>query len=90
MVKGVPASEAESCQCSGEVMQATYDLSVAKVQGLLKGSQSFWMLNAQISILPHSRDFFLSFLTSTSTTKTFNVYYLRNDMLSKVRLENCK
>ena len=27
-------------------------------QGLLKGSGSFWIFNAQICILPHSRDSF--------------------------------
>ena len=34
------------------------ELSVAGVQGLLKGPGSFWVFNAQIYTLPHSRDSF--------------------------------
>ena len=33
----------------------------ARVQGLLKGPGSFWVFNAQICILPHSRLFFSHF-----------------------------
>ena len=41
----------------------------AWVQGLLKGPGSFWVFNAQICILPHSRDSFSLILTSISTPK---------------------
>ena len=34
------------------------ELSAARVQGLLKGPGSFWVFNAQICILPHSRESF--------------------------------
>ena len=43
---------------------------MAGIQSPLKGPGSFWGFNAQICILPHSRDSFLSFLTASSTPKT--------------------
>ena len=53
-----PASEAESCWCSGAELHEQSKLSVAGVQGSLKGIGSFWVFNGQICILPHSRDSF--------------------------------
>ena len=47
---GAPASEAESCRRS--------EHSVAGVQGPLKGPGSFWVFDAEICILTHSRDSF--------------------------------
>ena len=41
----------------------------SRVQGPLKGPGSFWVFAAQICILTHSRDFFLSFLISILTLK---------------------
>ena len=63
-VKETPASEAKSCQCSkAELCKQSEPLS-AVVQGLLKDPVSFGVFNAQICILPHSRDsFFLIFDT---------------------------
>ena len=51
---GAPASEAKNCRRS----EAVCEQSVAGVQGPLKGPGSFWVFNAQICILTHSRDSF--------------------------------
>ena len=64
---GAPASEAESCRHSEAESREQSQQSAAGVQGLLKGPGSFWVFNAQICILTHSRDSFLSFLTSILT-----------------------
>ena len=53
-----PASEAESCQCSKAESCERSEHSAAGVQGPLKGPGSFWVFNAQICILTHSRDSF--------------------------------
>ena len=55
---GVPASEAESCRCSEAESCKRSEQSAAGVQCLLKGPRSFWVFNAQICILTHSRDSF--------------------------------
>ena len=49
---GAPASEAESCRRS--------EVSILRpgVQGPLKGPGSFWVFDAQICILTHSRECF--------------------------------
>ena len=52
------ASEAESYQCSGAELHEQSELSVVRVQGPLKCPGSFWVFNAQICIIPHSRDSF--------------------------------
>ena len=56
--QGGPASEAKSCRCSEVESHEQSEQSVAGVQGLLKGPGSFWVFNAQICILTHSRDSF--------------------------------
>ena len=56
--RGGPASEAESCWCSEAESCKQSEQSVARVQGPLKGPGSFWVFNAQICILTHSRDSF--------------------------------
>ena len=56
--RGAPASETESCRCSKAELHERSEQSVAGVQGLLKGPGSFWVFNAQICILTHSRDSF--------------------------------
>ena len=43
----------------------------AGVQGPLKGPGSFWVFNAQICILPHSRDYFSLISISTSIQHLF-------------------
>ena len=59
LVKGRgPASEAESCRHSEAESHEQSEQSVAGVQGPLKGLGSFWVFNAQICILTHSRDSF--------------------------------
>ena len=55
---GAPASEAENCRCSEAELRERSEQSVAGVQGPLKGPGSFWVFNAQICILTHSRDSF--------------------------------
>ena len=55
---GTPASEAESCQCSEVESREQSEHSAARVQGPLKGRGSFWVFDAQICILTHSRDSF--------------------------------
>ena len=55
---GAPASEAENCRCSEAESREQSEQSVAGVQGPLKGPGSFWVFNAQICILTHSRDSF--------------------------------
>ena len=58
--RGAPGSEAESCRCSEAESCKQSEQIAAGVQGPLKGPGSFWVFNAQICILPHSRDFFFS------------------------------
>ena len=55
---GAPASEAESCRRSEAESRERSEHSVAGVQGPLKGPGSFWVFDAQICILTHSRDSF--------------------------------
>ena len=55
---GAPASEAESCQCSEVESHKRSEHSAAGVQGPLKGPGSFWVFDAEICILTHSRDSF--------------------------------
>ena len=58
LVGGGPASEAESCRHSEAESCERNEQSAAGVQGPLKGPGSFWVFNAQICILIHSRDSF--------------------------------
>ena len=51
-------SQAESCRRTEAELCEQSELIAAGVQGLLKGPGSFWVFNAQICILPHSRDSF--------------------------------
>ena len=53
-----PASEAESCRHSEAESRERSEHSAAGVQGPLKGPGSFWVFDAQICILTHSRDSF--------------------------------
>ena len=55
---GAPASAAESCRCSEAESRERSEQYAAGVQGPLKGPGSFWVFNAQICILTHSRDSF--------------------------------
>ena len=55
---GDPGSEAESCRRSKVESHKRSEQFAASVQGPLKGAGSFWVFNAQICILPHSRDSF--------------------------------
>ena len=55
---GAPASEAESCRRSEAESRKRSEHSAAGVQGPLKGPGSFWVFDAQICILTHSRDSF--------------------------------
>ena len=55
---GAPASEAESCRHSEAESHERSEHSAAGVQGPLKGPGSFWVFDAQIRILTHSRDSF--------------------------------
>ena len=55
---GAPASEAESCRHSEVELRERSEHSAAGVQGPLKGPGSFWVFDAQICILTHSRDSF--------------------------------
>ena len=59
---GGPASEAESCRHSEAKSRERSEHSAAGVQGSLKGPGSFWVFDAQICILTHSRDSFFSYL----------------------------
>ena len=56
--RGPPGSEAKSCQHSEAELCEWSNQFAAWVQGPLKGPGSFWVFNAQICILPHSRDSF--------------------------------
>ena len=53
-----PGAEAESCRRSEVESRERSEQFVAGVQGPLKGPGSFCVFNAQICILPHSRDSF--------------------------------
>ena len=55
---GAPGAEAESCRRSEAELRERSEQFAAGVQGPLKGPGSFWVFNAQICILPHSRDSF--------------------------------
>ena len=55
---GAPASAAESCRRSEAESCERSEQYAAGVQGPLKGPGSFWVFNAQICILTHSRDSF--------------------------------
>ena len=55
---GAPGPEAKSCRHSKVESREQSEQFVAGVQGPLKGPGSFWIFNAQICILPHSRDSF--------------------------------
>ena len=55
---GAPASEAEGCRHSEAESRERSEHSAAGVQGPLKGPGSFWVFDAQICILTHSRDSF--------------------------------
>ena len=55
---GAPGAEAESCRRSEAELREWSEQFAAGVQGPLKGPGSFWVFNAQICILPHSRDSF--------------------------------
>ena len=55
---GAPASEAENCRHSEAESCERSEHSAAGVQGPLKGTGSFWVFDAQICILTHSRDSF--------------------------------
>ena len=92
---GGPASEAESCQRSGAESCERSELSVAGVQGPLKGPGSFWVFSAQICILPHSRAPFS--LISDIYIKTKKLQLLLNEKWYAERSEagkflnsNCK
>ena len=54
--KGAPTSEAESCWCSKVELHEQRKLFATVVQNPLKGPGSFWVFNAQICILPLSKD----------------------------------
>ena len=58
LVRGAPGPETESCQCSESESLEQGEQFAAGLQGPLKGPGSFWVFNAQICILPHSRDSF--------------------------------
>ena len=55
---GDPASETESYRRSKAESRERSKQSAAGVQGPLKGPGSFWVFDAQICILTHSRDSF--------------------------------
>ena len=55
---GAPASEAESCRHSKVEPYKWSEPLAAGVQGPLKGPGNFWVFNAQICILLHSRGSF--------------------------------
>ena len=55
---GAPGADAESCRCSEAESCERSEQFAAGVQGPLKGPGGFWVSNAQICILPHSRDSF--------------------------------
>ena len=55
---GALGSEVKSCRCSEAELCKWSEQFAAGVQGLLKGPGSFWVFNAQICFLPHSRDSF--------------------------------
>ena len=55
---GAPASEAKSCRHSEVELREWSEHSAAGVQGPLKGPGSFWVFDAQICILTHSRESF--------------------------------
>ena len=55
---GAPASKAESCRHSEAESCERSEHSAARAQDPLKGPGSFWVFDAQICILTHSRDSF--------------------------------
>ena len=70
LVKGGQASEAENCQRSEAELHECSKPFAAGVQSPFKGPGSFWVFNAQLYILSHSRDSFSLILTASSIPKT--------------------
>ena len=68
---GAPGSEAKSCRRSEAESHERSELIAAGVQGPLKGPGSFWVFNAQICILPHSRDSFSLIFDTYFNTKSW-------------------
>ena len=64
--EGARGSEAESCRRSEAESHEQSEQFAARFQGLLKDPGSFWVFNAQICILPHSRDSF---------SQIFDIYF---------------
>ena len=79
---GRPASEADSCRRSGVELHEQSKLSMAGVQGPLKGPRSSLVFSAQICIFPHSKDPF-----SLISDIYFDTRYLKFDMLSEAMLK---
>ena len=73
--RGAPDSEAKSCWAE---LHEWRELSVAGVQGPIKGPGSFQVFNAQICIIPHSRD---------SLSLIFDIYF--NTKTDKNRMLDC-
>ena len=67
---GGPGSEAESCRRSEAESHERSEQIAARVQGPLKGPGSFRVFNAQICILPHSRDSFSLIFDTYFNTKS--------------------
>ena len=74
LVKGGQASEVENCRHSEVESHEQSEPLAAGVQGPLKGPGSFWVFNAKICILLHSRDSFSLILTAIPTPKI--VHYI--------------
>ena len=68
---GAPGSEAESCRHSEAESCEWSEQIAAGVQGPLEGPGSFWVFNAQICILPHSRDSFSLIFDTYFNTKSW-------------------
>ena len=77
---GGAASENESCWCSG--------VQLCEWSKLSEVGEAFEFLMFKYAFSNILETLFLSFLTSTSRPKIYNLHEMRNDMWSEVRLEN--
>ena len=82
--RGPPVSKAESCQRS-ETESCEWSECLAA-----GGPGSFWVFNAQICILLHSRDSFSLILTASSTSKIVNYIFMKNCVFNCVTQEGMR
>ena len=78
----------ESCRRSEAESRERSEQYAAGVQGPLKGPGSFWVFNAQICILTHSRDSFSLIFDIYFDTKAKKIMEKLNRAAKLIRIEH--